>query len=487
MGIRWGADVYGVSYMRKNHQHIGMQNVGEIGKLAPKDKTQPNAGANTNVPSEDNNNTAINGLANQPFRPLVGSKEQPEFSLSRARTATERLFPEIPATDTRHDHSPLGRQPPENQHIEQSELEEGLERELATNIHPEMASLYLPDLDDEQELKKNTINVQNRCDNLIHAEQNTPEAHQNSNAGTGIFGNGPAKSATRNNSKGRQFPRSGIVAAIALLLIMGGGVFGYVNQQNPEGLAPFEKVASTNTNIAEIVAQATQYQQPLIRTTSPVISGNLTANRAVENSQPRPNVRERVQAIENLVGSAQRNSNTIGVNVQRTLPADADNVAVGFVEEEPARTIVKQITILPERFAKNVQPNTTRSAIRTQQKTTISQPARAAKSSSVTLSNTPISAPVIVASRSPDRVVKPENTLRKTSQGLGQSRDAALIERVVLEANAGNTLNPDQFKILVGMLVQGDCLSSAITAIFGDRKISPIFVRDVYINMGKKC
>lgn len=68
-----------------------------------------------------------------------------------------------------------------------------------------------------------------------------------------------------------------------------------------------------------------------------------------------------------------------------------------------------------------------------------------------------------------------------------KKRDKQRVEQVVLHANAGATLDNSQVKILVARLAKGDCLSSALHGIFGENKISPVFVRTLLTDMENRC
>ena len=61
------------------------------------------------------------------------------------------------------------------------------------------------------------------------------------------------------------------------------------------------------------------------------------------------------------------------------------------------------------------------------------------------------------------------------------------MKRIVQLANAGDVLDGAQLKTFISGLAEGECVSSALHDIFGENKISPVFVRDLIQHLENRC
>ncbi|PCI05290.1 MAG: hypothetical protein COB78_01375 [Hyphomicrobiales bacterium] len=365
---------------------------------------------------------------------------------------------------------------PEGVPIGQISLEETLEGELTSGVLENHSLSYIKSKANKLE---NAIREVNReCDNLI-AVRNTPgEEAAQLNAGM--------LPPPRTNSTNTTSKRMLVMASVALLATCG-GVYAYVSPENPIKLAVHSKIVElVNQPITETIITPSKNVYASLGGFMPP-SQTLTTQ-VEEVAKPSSEQTPPVATSGNL----QRDTATTAVPVSKlaevkiaNAPANAPIVREIIPQARQSRTSqfeISQIKIsqtsatdsvgLSERFGKGVT-------------------LRAIQPASPTMHNTNASGTNGEAQgTSPRLVAFPKEELKlQVSAPINppKKRDRKVVERLVLQANEVPTLDNSQFKILVARLAQGDCLSSALHGIFGESKISPLFVRTILTDIENGC
>ena len=317
---------------------------------------------------------------------------------------------------------------PEALPIGRISLEETLEEELTSGVLENSSLSYIRSKADKLESAIREVNRE--CDNLIAVCDQDDDI-------AAILPSDKTLPELGKNSSATTSKRMLVMASIALFATCG-GVYAYVNPQNPINLAVHSRIAEfTNRSVTQTIIKP---------------SKNVYASLGGFPASPQ---RHPVQ-IEKTAKPSPEPIRPAAVNGElpmdtATPDAQLSNLAETNIADAP---IVREIIPLP------LHSDTP-------------APLPANPSEPVSLS---------------ERFGKGE-----TSQAVQQDvmpskkRDIEMVKRFVLQANAGATLDNSQFNILVARLAQGDCLSSALHGIFGGDKISPIFVRTLLTDMTNSC
>ncbi|MFK5978060.1 MAG: hypothetical protein QM488_04155 [Rhizobiaceae bacterium] len=359
---------------------------------------------------------------------------------------------------------------PEGLPIGQISLEETLEDELTSGVLENNSLSYIKSKANKLE---NAIREVNReCDTLI-AVCDTPDKNTAPELSVGMF------QAPSSNPTGVTSKRMLVMASVALFATCG-GVYAYVSPQNPIKLAVHTKIAElakqpvTETiikpskNVYASLGEFTPSQQHL------TVQAEKIAKPPSESTRS-PIVNNELQKEEATIAAPVVNFANVKIAnapiVREIIPQARQPQASQLNASQIAasQTNATDAVGLSERFGKG---EASEPVTATMQYT----------NTSTTISQTPeTSAPSATSPKDENRlsVNAPVNPSKK--------RDKGTMERLVIHANAGATLNNSQVKILVARLAQGDCLSSALHGIFGEDKISPVFVRTILTDMENRC
>lgn len=334
---------------------------------------------------------------------------------------------------------------------EQFNLEETLEEELTSSLQQEESLAYVMSKANKLE---NAIRVVNQeCDNLIAVcdpEDEEAIIRQNEKILFGSFG----------NSAGLSSKRMLAVASVALLATCG-GVYAYVSPQNPIKLALHSKIVEiTNQPVTVTVLQPSNNVYASLNGISPPSQYFSAQDEKPTKPSPEPKHSEVVS-----IGQLDSKPNVSDAPIVREIIPQAprpDNLQVEATEAVG----------LSERFGKPVILEEKQPIISSLQGFNASE------------AENPImdTQPKMTVSRKDELKLQPDPPIE-----ISKKRNIEMVKRVVFQANAGATLDNSQVEVLVAKLADGDCLSSALQGIFGEDKISPVFVRELLADMENRC
>lgn len=355
---------------------------------------------------------------------------------------------------------------PEALPIGQISLEETLEEELTSGVLENTSLSYIKSKANKLESAIREVNRE--CDNLISVcdtDDENPAVQPD--VAMLLEANGSASGAT---SK-----RMLVMASVALFATCG-GVYAYVNPQHPIKLAVHSKIAEFAN-------------QPVVET---II-------------KPSKNV---YASLAGFTPSSSPSSSPLALQVETPVKLSPEPVLPAIVDAKlqsdkttPAEPVsdLAEVTITHAPIVREVIPQARQSRIPNLQTSqanateTVGLSERFGKGAT----NQPVA--VVLHDAKADKQVQgqnrqlasaPKDELRlqvSPPAKPSKKRDKQKVERVVLHANAGATLDNSQVKILVARLAKGDCLSSALHGIFGESKISPVFVRTLLTDMENRC
>lgn len=335
---------------------------------------------------------------------------------------------------------------PEALPIGQISLEETLEEELTSGVLENNSLSYIKSKANKLESAIREVNRE--CDNLISVcdtDKEQPPVQADDGMLLGSYGN------TASSTSKRML----VMASVALFATCG-GVYAYVNPQNPIKLAVHSKIVEF--------------------TSHPVIETII---------KPSNNV---YASLGGFAPSSRRASVQVKEPAKPVAAAPVSDIAEIKIATAP---IVREI--IPQ-ARQSAVPRVTVSQVSATENVGLSE--RFGKR----LTTQPVAAvlPDINAFNADDQIqdtgprlaARPKDELKlqvTPPVNPSKKRDIKMVKRVVLEANAGATLDNSQINILVARLAKGDCLSSALHGIFGETKISPVFVRTLLTDMTDRC
>ncbi len=398
--------------------------------------------------------------------------EKQSPSLKQALAEVDRLFSEDLINETGLSSK--------NQANGESSLEESLEKELTSNFYRDASSLFMPDLHDEDVLEEAATSVSDECNKLIGAcetpEQVDPDVLEDIDQnqvslmslgkGTERIGGIVAEAKINTPTKAQ---KSKIVFASLILPAMFVGAYLYLNPQEVMQLVSISKIDQ------HVIKQTGEPASALsVRT-------NVSTDKSVVMSQNRPVQSENVMklstipirsAVHDIRGvssvSVEETKLPIAVSPELSNIVETQNEAVPVIrppKKDNSRITYSEVAVLAERFDQEAVLNTNQGNKRTLSESNIKQSDE--KTSSV----------------SSQIIAEPKHQLGIASR----RRDLESVRRVVQLANVGDVLDGAQLKTFISGLAEGDCVSSALRDIFGENKISPVFVRDLLKHLDSGC
>ncbi|MBL4890485.1 MAG: hypothetical protein JKX91_01395 [Rhizobiaceae bacterium] len=363
---------------------------------------------------------------------------------------------------------------PEALPIGQISLEETLEEELTSGVLENNSLSYIKTKANKLESAIREVNRE--CDNLI-AVCDTDDEAPTVLPGDGMLlrSNGGSSNATSKRM---------LLMASAALFATCGVVYAYVAPQNPIKLAIHSKIAEfTNQPIVETEIKPSKNVYASLSGFTPSSSPlALQVEKTVKaSSEPASPTVAAPTILANDLQKDTTTSSTPVLNLAELKTTDAPIVREVIPQTRQSR--------VPE--LQTSQANATDSVGLSE---LFGQKATSQKSQLVTVVLQDSNASNLskqIQVPSPQLASAPKDPLRlQVSSSVEQpfkKRNKQAVERVVLQANARATLNNSQVKILVARLTKGDCLSSALHGIFGENKISPVFVRTLLTDMENRC
>lgn len=339
--------------------------------------------------------------------------------------------------------------------IGQISLEETLEEELTSGVLENNSLTYIKSKANKLESAIREVNRE--CDNLIEV-CDTDKEQPSVQPGDGML-LAPYGNATTATSK-----KMLVMASIALFATCG-GVYAYVNPQNPINLAVHSKIAElANRPVIETVIKPSNNVYASLGDFTP--SSRRVSVQATKTENPAAELQKDIATPAAPVSDIAEVKIATAPIVREIIPQARQSSAPQF---KASQTSATENIGLSERFGKKQA---------TQPVATVLPETNAAKANNQ-IQDTGLQ----LAARPKDglglQVSPPAIPSKK--------RDIEMVKRVVLGANAGATLDNSQVNILVARLAKGDCLSSALHGIFGEAKISPVFVRTLLTDMTDRC
>lgn len=408
--------------------------------------------------------------------PNLVKSADPEFSqnanqsLKRAMAAVDEAFPVIleGAEQQRADDIAIGN----------LGLEEKLEEELASNFHSTTASLYMPDLNDSGKLEKVTQSVSNGCENLraacsppqepgsIYLRKERREVNRTNDSKLFLF------KSEFNRIKGGLFilfsgtfglSLSKITAALLITLAAAAGIHTYNNPDNPLQLALLSKIDQFTKpqNTTEPTKFASSVNASAVGFA--LIPELDIATVQLEN-QVSPRMFSKGREFSEFAGNNGKTATLPVVSIVST--NDIDVTQSTGNKEKNSQNHVDQATNLSERFERGVRPAVSNKVVpeKLELKPEVEEV--------IDLSNSVLQTALLKT--------RPVTNIQK--------RNRADVGQSLLIANVGGALvNNVQLQQLISKLSEGECVSPALSSVFGDSKVSPVFVHHLLKNLENGC
>ncbi|MCF6321473.1 MAG: hypothetical protein L3J32_06855 [Rhizobiaceae bacterium] len=449
--------------MRNNHRKTGINGAENPGKAKAENISLPNDTAPY--------------LEELPQTNQIASQ-----SLKRAMAAVDGIFPdnlESPAQQSAEDLA-----------ISNLSLEEKLEEELASNFHTSTSSLYMPDLHDSRKLEKVAQVVSNDCENLKTAcdapqepgliylrkgrmEISKSDAQQSFRVNAGYHRIKGGILSILNGVFGMSANK--ITAMLLITLATVAGFYSYNNPDNPVQLALLSKISqfAEQQNATENTIASANFTNTANASTISLAPKPKPDNVTIQPAIPLPS--QALPTVEEINKSAGKNENIEAVQVVSIVnTSEIDVTKTTTNNSELSQTYEDEAVNLSERFESDVRPAVSNQAReKTRPETTPqAQPRiKPVKTETIDLSNSVRQTALLKT--------QPVTNIRK--------RNIAGVEQVVRTANVGNALDNVQMKNLVSILGEGQCVSPALSSVLGDKKVSPVFVRDLLTNLENRC
>ncbi len=449
--------MYGVRCMRKDPQSFGLP----IFEKSFEITTRQNDNADNNNPS---------AYPSKPSDLKNDQKQSP--SLKQVLAEANRLFPEylVSETDLSSKYQAIG----------ESCLEESLEEELISNFYRDASSLFMPDLHDEDVLEEAATSVSDECNNLIGAcetpvqvDPDVLEDIDRNQVSLMSLGKGGERIggiiAEAKIDTPAKAQKSKIVFVSLILPAMFVGAYLYLNPQEVMQLSSISKIDQ------HVIKQTGKPASALsVRTKFP-------ADKSVVMSQNKPVQTENViklssipirSAVHDIRGagsvSVEETKLPIAVSPELSDIVEQQNEAIPAIrppKKDNSRITYTEIAVLAERFDQEAVLNTKQRNNPTLSETNIKQTVEKTRGVSLQL------------------IAEPRHQMGLASR----RRDLETVMRGVQLANVGNVLDDVQLKTFISGLAEGECVSSALRDIFGENKISPVFVRDLLKHLDNGC
>jgi hypothetical protein len=444
--------------VRKSHQPFELSNLEKYCEINSPHKVSADADispANPNKPSDTERDY------------------KKSLSLKRAMAEVDRLFPEVPVGNSSLQ--------TDNAVVHQCSLEE----ELVSSIHPDASSLFMPDLRDEVKLEVAATTVDDECSNLIVACYSPGEDDfdavdavdaladvSGSKVSVMSLGKGTERIggilAERKNQVNAKSPKSKIVLASLILPVISIGIYAYLYPQNALQLALLPKIE------LHVMQQISAVDDFLFR------NKKITINNSAMTSQSRQTqpikitklsgipVRSSTYGLHRSNVESAKDTKLANVHPEPVISVDTHKQNVrqtSAVLKDILPTSSQEFSVLSQRFDQKASPDTKHKIV------------RIIPDQDVPQSNKIV--PVVT----PQLKQKPARKLSFAPV----RRDFLSVQRVVHLANVGEVLDGAQLKTFINGLVEGECVSAALHGVFGENKISPVFVSGLMKNMDRRC